>query len=154
MSKMWFKNEESRLVTLHSVNLIIMDRNEKIRIIKEINEFINQINNEPAQESLILVEGKKDREALAYLGCNGNIMMYHNFKNPIDLVDKFRDNYKKLIILLDLDRSGDLMTKKICNMLSHRYIDQKYRMRLSSITQGRVKNIEELKSFYNSMLFD
>lgn len=70
------------------------------------------------------------------------------------MVDKFRDNYKKLIILLDLDRSGELMTKKICSMLGNRYIDQKYRNRLSNITQGRVKNIEELKSFYNSMLID
>ena len=131
-----------------------MDRKEKIRIVRELNEFINQINSEPARESLILVEGKRDREALAHLGCNGNIMIYHNFKNPIDLVDKFRDNYKKLIILLDLDRSGELMTKKICKMLSHRYIDQKYRMRLLSITQGRVKNIEELKSFYDNLLLD
>ena len=131
-----------------------MDRNEKLKIIKQINEFIDQINSESVRESLILVEGKRDLEALLYLGCCGNIKIYHNFKNPIDLVDKFRQNYKKLIILLDLDRSGENMTKKICNMLSQRYIDQKYRMRLSSITQGKVKNIEELKSFYDSVLLD
>ena len=131
-----------------------MDRNEKLKIIKQINEFIDQINSESVRESLILVEGKRDLEALSYLGCSGNIKMYHNFKNPIDLADRFRQNYKKLIILLDLDRSGEIMTKKICNMLSQRYIDQKYRMRLSSITQGKVKNIEELKSFYDSVLLD
>lgn len=131
-----------------------MDRNEKLKVIKQINEFIDQINSESVRESLILVEGKRDLEALSYLGCSGNIKMYHNFKNPIDLVDRFRQNYKKLILLLDLDRSGEIMTKKICNMLSQRYIDQKYRMRLSSITQGKVKNIEELKSFYDSMLLD
>ena len=131
-----------------------MDRNEKLKVIKEINEFIDQINSESTQESLILVEGKRDLEALSYLGCNGKIKIYHNFKNPIDLVDKFRDNYKKLIILLDLDRTGEIMTKKICNMLSQKYIDQKYRMRLLRITQGKVKNIEELKSFYDSMLLE
>jgi len=131
-----------------------MDRREKLRVIREINEFVNQINSESVQESLILVEGKRDLEALSYLGCNGNIRMYHNFKNPIDVVDKFRDKYKKLIILLDLDRTGEIMTKKICNMLSQRYIDQSYRMKLLSITQGRIKNIEELKSFYDSMQLD
>ncbi|MGE0388747.1 MAG: hypothetical protein DA329_08170 [Candidatus Nitrosocosmicus sp.] len=131
-----------------------MDRNEKLKVIKEINEFIDQINSESTQESLILVEGKRDLEALSYLGCNGNIKIYHNFKNHIDLVDKFRDNYKKLIILLDLDRTGEIMTKKICNMLRQKYIDQKYRMRLLRITQGKVKNIEELKSFYDSMLLE
>jgi len=131
-----------------------MDRSEKLRVIREINEFVNQINSEPVQESLILVEGKRDLEALSYLGCSGKIRIYHNFKNHIDVVDKFRDKYKKLIILLDLDRTGEIMTKKICNMLSQRYIDQRYRQRLLSITQGRVKNIEELKSFYDSMLLD
>lgn len=131
-----------------------MDRREKLRVIREINEFVNQINSESVQESLILVEGKRDLEALSYLGCNGNIRMYHNFKNPIDVVDKFRDKYKKLIILLDLDRTGEIMTKKIYNMLSQRYIDQSYRMKLLSITQGRIKNIEELKSFYDSMQLD
>ena len=131
-----------------------MDRNDKLKVIRQINEFIDQINSESVHDSLILVEGKRDLQALSYLGCSGNIKMYHNFKNPIDLVDKFRDNYKKLIILLDLDRSGEIMTKKICNMLSQRYIDQKYRMRLLSITQGKVKNIEELKSFYDSVLLD
>jgi 5S rRNA maturation endonuclease (ribonuclease M5) len=131
-----------------------MDRSEKLRVIREINEFVNQINSESVQESLILVEGKRDLEALSYLGCDGNIRIYHNFKNPIDVVDKFRDKYKKLIILLDLDRTGEIMTKKICNMLSQRYIDQSYRMRLLSITQGRIKNIEELKSFYDSMQLD
>ena len=131
-----------------------MDRNEKLKVIKEINEFIDQINSESTQESLILVEGKRDLEALSYLGCNGNIKIYHNFNNPLDLVDKFRDNYKKLIILLDLDRTGEIMTKKICNMLRQKYIDQKYRMRLLRITQGKVKNIEELKSFYDSMLLE
>ncbi|GKS60944.1 hypothetical protein YTPLAS21_04020 [Candidatus Nitrosocosmicus sp.] len=131
-----------------------MDRNEKLKVIKEINEFIDQINSESTQESLILVEGKRDLEALSYLGCNGNIKIYHNFKNHIDLVDKFRDNYKKLIILLDLDRTGEIMTKKICNMLRQKYIDQKYRMRLLRITQGKVKNIEELRSFYDSMLLE
>lgn len=131
-----------------------MDRIEKLKVIREIDEFINQINNESIQESLILVEGKRDLEALSYLGCIGNMRIYHNFKNPIDLVDKFRDNYKKLIILLDLDRSGEMMTRKLCNMLSQRYIDQSYRTRLLSITQGKVKNIEELKSYYDSMLLD
>ncbi|MDQ2685799.1 MAG: toprim domain-containing protein [Thermoproteota archaeon] len=129
-----------------------MDRNEKLSIIREINDFIEQINGESPEDSLILVEGKRDLQALAYLGCNGNIRMYHHhFKNPIDLVDKFRNNYKKLILLLDLDRSGEIMTKKISNLLNQKYIDHKYRMRLLSITQGRVKTIEELKSFYDSM---
>lgn len=129
-----------------------MDRKEKLEIISEIDRFIDQINDESSGDSLILVEGKKDLEALSYLGCNGNIKIYHNFKSPIEVADNFRRNYKKLILLLDLDRTGELMTKKICSVLSHRNIDIRYRARISKITQGKVRTIEELRSYYDSLL--
>lgn len=128
-----------------------MNRNEKLQIISEINRFIGQINSESSEQSLIIVEGKRDFEALLYLGCLGNIKTFHNFKNPIDLVDNFRSKYKKLILLLDLDQAGEEMTKKLCNILNQRYIDKKYRTNLKKITQGKVKTIEELRSYYNRL---
>lgn len=129
-----------------------MDRKEKLHIISEINRFIEQINDESSGDSLILVEGKRDMEALSYLGCNGNIKIYHNFKSPIELADNVRRNYKKLILLLDLDRTGESMTRRICNVLNNRNIDVRYRARISKITQGKVKTIEELRSYYDSLL--
>ena len=42
-----------------------MDRNEKLKVIKKINKFIDQINSESVRESLILVEGKRDLEAVS-----------------------------------------------------------------------------------------
>lgn len=128
-----------------------MNRNEKLQIISDINRFIGQINSESNEQSLIIVEGKRDHEALLYLGCLGNIKTLHNFKNPIDLVDNFRRKYKKLILLLDLDKAGEEMTQKLSNILNQRYIDKKYRTNLKKITQGKVKTIEELRSFYNRL---
>ena len=43
------------------------------------------------------------------------------------------------------------MTKKLCNILNQRYIDKKYRTNLKKITQGKVKTIEELRSYYNRL---
>ena len=129
-----------------------MDRKEKLQIISEIDRFIDQINDESSGDSLILVEGKRDFEALSYLGCNGNIKIYHNFKSPIEIADSFRRNHKKLILLLDLDRTGEMMTRRICSVLNHRNIDVRYRARISKITQGKVKTIEELRSYYDSLL--
>lgn len=128
-----------------------MDKKEKLDKVTEIKEFIDQINSESTEESLILVEGKKDIEALSYLGICGNIRTYHNFKNTTELVDHFRRNHKKLILLLDSDRSGEIMKRKICNQLNEKYVDHKYKKKLVNITQGRLKKIEELKRFYNSI---
>jgi 5S rRNA maturation endonuclease (ribonuclease M5) len=129
-----------------------MDKTQRFEKIRELREFVNQINNESAKDSLILVEGKRDLEALSYLGCSGNIQIYHNYKSIVDLTDNFRDKYKKLILLLDLDDTGQYMTRKISHILNQRYIDNYYRNKIIKITQGKIRTIEELRSFYNSML--
>jgi len=129
-----------------------MDKIQRLEKIRELKEFVDQINNESTKNSLILVEGKRDLEALSYLGCSGNIQAYHNYKNIVDLADNFRVKYKKLILLLDLDDTGRIMTRKIAYLLNQRYIDNYYRNKIIRITQGKVRTIEELRSFYNSML--
>jgi len=129
-----------------------MDKIQRIEKIRELREFVDQINNESTKDSLILVEGKRDLEALSYLGCSGNIQAYHNYKSIVDLADNFRVKYKKLILLLDLDDTGRIMTRKISHLLNQRYIDNYYRNKIIRITQGKVRTIEELRSFYNSML--
>jgi len=129
-----------------------MDKTQRLEKIRELREFVNQINNESASDSLILVEGKRDLEALSYLGCSGNIQAYHNYKSIVDLADNFRVKYKKLILLLDLDDTGRMMTRKISCLLNQRYIDNYYRNKIIKITQGKIRTIEELRSFYNSML--
>lgn len=129
-----------------------MDKTQRQEKIRELREFVNQINNESTKDSLILVEGKRDLEALSYLGCSGNIQVYNSYKNIVDLADNFRVKYKKLILLLDLDDTGKIMTRKISHLLNQRYIDNYYRKKIIKITQGKIRTIEELKSFYNNML--
>ena len=129
-----------------------MNKTQRLEKIRELREFVNQINNESTKDSLILVEGKRDLEALSYLGCSGNIQAYHNYKSIVDLADNFRVKYKKLILLLDLDDTGKIMTRKISHLLNQRYIDNYYRNKIIKITQGKIRTIEELRSFYNSML--
>ncbi len=129
-----------------------MDKIKRLEKIRELREFVNQINNESTKDSVILVEGKRDLEALSYLGCSGNIQIYHNYKSIVDLADNFRVNYKKLILLLDLDDTGKIMTRKISHLINQRYIDNYYRNKIIKITQGKIRTIEELRSFYNSML--
>ena len=129
-----------------------MDKTQRLEKIRELREFVNQINNESTKDSVILVEGKRDLEALSYLGCSGNIQIYHNYKSIVDLADNIRIKYKKLILLLDLDDTGKIMTRKISHLLNQRYIDNYYRNKIIKITQGKIRTIEELRSFYNSML--
>jgi len=53
--------------------------------------------------------------------------------------------YKNLILLLDSDRKGRYLTKRIISQLQHRMtVDLSHRKELTAITKGRVKNVEDL----------
>ena len=61
-------------------------------------------------------------------------------------------NYRKIILLLDSDRKGKIITKKILSQLNGKDIDLNYNKKLQRITKGRIKKIEEIKTFYKDIL--
>lgn len=125
-----------------------MNVENKHLIIKDIDDFVLSLNAESNKNSIVIVEGKRDMEALYYLGYNGNIKAYHHYRGTTNFVDQCAVNYKKLILLMDSDRKGKIITKKILSQLNGRIIDLNYKKKLLQITRGRIKKIEEIKSFY------
>src|SRR6476469_736028 len=125
-----------------------MNVENKHLIIKDIDDFVLSLNAESNKNSIVIVEGKRDMEALYYLGYKGNIKAYHHYRGTTNFVDQCAVNYKKLILLMDSDRKGKIITKKILSQLNGRIIDLNYKKKLMQITRGRIKKIEEIKSFY------
>jgi 5S rRNA maturation endonuclease (ribonuclease M5) len=125
-------------------------RNEDLN--REIAEslvlYIKNLNDESNNGSLVVVEGKRDVNALRSLGFTGKILMLcHN--NNFDRLVSEAEKYRKIILLLDLDRKGRSLTKKSAILLEGKKhkIDLFFRRNLSSITCGRVKQIEELSKY-------
>jgi 5S rRNA maturation endonuclease (ribonuclease M5) len=125
-----------------------MNLENKHLIIKNIEEFVLSLNAESNQNAIVIVEGKRDVEALYYLGYKGNIKAYHHYRGTTNFVDQCAVNYRKLILLMDSDNKGKIITKKILSQLNGRIIDLNYKKKLLQITKGRIKKIEEIKSFY------
>jgi 5S rRNA maturation endonuclease (ribonuclease M5) len=125
-----------------------MNVENKHLIIKDIDDLILSLNAESNRNSIVIVEGKRDIEALYYLGYKGNIKAYHHYRGTTNFVDQCALNYKKLILLMDSDKKGKIITKKILSQLNGRTIDLNYKKKLLQITKGRIKKIEEIKSFY------
>lgn len=115
---------------------------------KDINDFIISLNDESNRNSVVIVEGKKDVEALYFVGFKGNIKAYHHFRGTTNFIDQCSVRYNKVILLLDSDRKGSFITKKILSQSNGKAIDLKYKKKLQRITKGRIKKIEEIKSFY------
>ena len=110
--------------------------------IAEIKKFIDLLNSE--KDSVVIVEGKRDSAALIKLGYSGKILEFHKFNGMIKFADSTA-KYHKIILLLDGDRTGKYLTKKIIELLEHRTkIDLLFKKKLVSITKGKIRFIEQL----------
>ena len=110
--------------------------------IVEIKKFINLLNSQ--KDGVVVVEGKRDSAALVKLGYSGKILEFHKFNGMIKFADSAA-KYHKLILLLDGDRKGRYLTKKIIELLEHRTkIDLLFKKKLVSITKGKIRFIEQL----------
>jgi 5S rRNA maturation endonuclease (ribonuclease M5) len=119
--------------------------NIELQDISRVQEFVKSLNS--AHTSIVVVEGKRDEGALKKLGYDGKICQFHSFKGLVKFADSM-PKYKNLILLLDSDRKGRYLTKRIISQLQHRMtIDLSYRKELTIVTKGRVKNVEDLSMY-------
>ena len=119
--------------------------NIDVHDISKVKDFVKSLNS--VHHGIIVVEGKRDEDALKKLGYTGKICQFHSFKGLIKFADSM-PKYKNLVLLLDSDRKGRYLTKRIISQLQHRMtIDLSYRKELTIITKGRVKNIEDLAKY-------
>ena len=110
--------------------------------IADIKKFVNMLNSQ--KNCAVVVEGKRDSAALVKLGYSGKILEFHRFNGMIKFADSAA-KYHKLILLLDGDRKGRYLTKKIISLLEHRTkIDLLFKKKLVSITKGKIRFIEQL----------
>ena len=110
--------------------------------IAEIKKFMESLNSQT--NCVVVVEGKRDAAALVKLGYSGKILEFHRFNGMIKFADSAA-KYPRLILLLDGDRKGKYLTKKIIELLEHRTkIDLLFKKKLVSITKGKIRFIEQL----------
>jgi len=110
--------------------------------IEEVKKFVKQLNSE--KYSVIIVEGKRDSAALRKLGLSGKIIEFHSFNGLVKFADCIA-KYKNIILLLDGDRKGRYLTKRIIGLLEHRTkVDLSFKKKLISVTKGKIRFIEQL----------
>jgi 5S rRNA maturation endonuclease (ribonuclease M5) len=118
--------------------------NIDVHDVSKVKDFVKSLNS---RHGIVVVEGKRDEDALKKLGYTGKICQFYSFKGLIKFADSM-PKYKNLILLLDSDRKGRYLTKRIISQLQHRMtIDLSYRKELTAITKGKVKNVEDLTMY-------
>jgi 5S rRNA maturation endonuclease (ribonuclease M5) len=108
----------------------------------EIKDFVSHLNS--MKESVVVVEGKRDSEALKKIGFSGKVVEFHKFGGMINFVDSVA-RHESLIILFDGDRKGKYFTRKTIQLLQRRTkVDLTFKRKLTSITKGKIRFIEQL----------
>ncbi len=85
--------------------------------ILELKEFIFQLNT--IENGVVIVEGKRDSDALRKIGYTGKVLEFHKFSGMVDFTDSVA-KYERLIILFDRDKKGRTLTGKTIQLLQRR----------------------------------
>jgi 5S rRNA maturation endonuclease (ribonuclease M5) len=110
--------------------------------ISEVKDFVSHLNS--MEESVVIVEGKRDSAALKKIGFSGKVLEYHKFGGMINFADSVA-RHENLILLFDRDRKGRYLTRKTIQLLERRTnIDLRFKKKLTSITKGKIRFIEQL----------
>ncbi|SES65255.1 5S rRNA maturation endonuclease (Ribonuclease M5), contains TOPRIM domain [Methanococcoides vulcani] len=122
------------------------------RKLERIEELIDEMLECSNKGDLIVVEGKRDVISLRKLGFHGAIELATH--RPLTEVSaRIVNTGKRVIILTDWDRRGDLLASKISEDL--RYfgidVDMYMRERLSSMVKKEIKDVESLYSYVTKL---
>jgi 5S rRNA maturation endonuclease (ribonuclease M5) len=113
--------------------------------ILELKEFIFQLN--VIENGVVIVEGKRDSNALRKIGYTGKILEFHRFTGMVNFADSVA-KFERLIILFDRDKKGRTLTEKTIQLLQRRTkVDLTFKRKLRTITKGKIMFIEQLVSY-------
>ncbi|MCX8069398.1 MAG: hypothetical protein N2738_02715 [Thermodesulfovibrionales bacterium] len=106
-----------------------------------------------SKNSPIIVEGKKDREALRRLGIDGEILSINNGKSIYDFCESIIDRYDTAILLTDWDVKGESIFKSISSNLSGMWESySSIRENIKILCQKDIKDIESLPALLFRLL--
>jgi 5S rRNA maturation endonuclease (ribonuclease M5) len=91
----------------------------------------------------VIVEGKKDAEALRRLGLEGEILTIHRGKGLYELSEEIADRYPAVVLLVDWDDTGESLFRTLTgNIRGHweEYAD--FRELLKMLCQKEIRDIE------------
>ena len=122
---------------------------------EKILQILNAIAEESAKGTPILVEGKKDVEALRALGVEGAVLTVKTGgKSFLDVVSEIEQmGASEVILLLDFDRRGKEGTKRLKQYLERAKIkpNVKFWHALSALVGKEIQCVESLTAYLNTL---
>ena len=127
---------------------------DEVRL-EEILKVLGRLK-ELSADHVILVEGRKDREALAYLGISGDVFQIQSSGGPSAAAEYVESRGGKAVILTDWDRRGGNLAAALRDILGRVTpdIDGSVREDLSRLSRHYIKDVEALDSLVDRLSAD
>jgi len=105
-------------------------------------------------DSVILVEGLRDRGALTILGVRGDMVQVQSSDGIFSVAEKLAKEGRSAIIMTDWDRKGGQLCRLLKNALSANAVpyDDVLRRRLVIIARQDIKDVQSLPSLYSRLV--
>jgi 5S rRNA maturation endonuclease (ribonuclease M5) len=120
--------------------------------LEALEELIASLLDASYQGAAIIVEGKRDEQALRALGLPGPVIMASR-RSALDLAEDAARSYPHIILLTDWDGKGDEM----CRTIEHHLRsvgsrpDMEIRGRLKKLVKKEIKDVESLSQYAEKM---
>lgn len=97
----------------------------------------------------ILVEGPRDRSALARLGCTGRILLVNDGDSLLGTGERLAQEHDRIIMLMDWDRTGGSIERRMKEVLQAHGVtcDETYRRQLAHLATKATRTVEGLPGF-------
>jgi len=120
--------------------------------LEALEELIASLLDASYQGAAIIVEGRRDEQALRALGLPGPVIMASR-RSALDLAEDAARNYPQIILLTDWDRKGDEMCSTIERHLRSvgSRPDREIRSRLKKLVKKEIKDVESLSQYTERM---
>ncbi len=112
---------------------------------EKLEKILRRIAGESSSGTVIIVEGRKDKEALRKLGLAGPIVCFKSSgKGLVDFLGNIEA--KKIMVLTDFDKEGKDISARINEELAHLKMktDHTLRKRLGALVRQDARTIQDL----------
>ncbi len=122
---------------------------------EKLAQLLERLAAEAAKNTLIVVEGQNDIDALKELAIQGNIISVKTAgKSFLDVLTEIEErNIRKAILLLDFDRRGREWTKRLKQRLEEKRIkvNLNFWNKLHALVGHDIKDVEGLPSYLKTL---
>ena len=125
-----------------------MNEREERRLLENLEKLIDMLLIASESGAAIIVEGKRDSQALRELGVKGSIIMAAR-RPALDLAESVAKDFDEIIILTDWDREGDELALKIEGYLRYTkaHADLEIRRMFKRYLRKEIKDVESLSRY-------